>query len=201
MLDLDYPQKTKSRCVYLVTAAFITACWAWNAGVQAQLSSSAGAAPSFDIGEAGASASALAVYMLFRFWYEVLQTYLYWLMGEIRSSRGEGGEGGEGDGEAGVVARTTGILRSWESIGSTVAYAVGATKVSDMNQMILGFVLWGATVPFTLCAIYGDWAPVRGEDEAGGGAVGGSAGEDSSASVSGLEIEGHAVTVKGDEKC
>lgn len=183
MLDLNYPQATKSRCVYIVTAVFITICWAWNAGVQAQLSRLA-TSPSFDIGETGSSASAFAVYMLFRFWYEVLQTYLYWLMGEIK---------GEGSQDKGGVARTTGILRSWESIGSTVAYAVGATDVSNMNQMILGFVLWGVTVPFTLWAIYGDWAPVE-TDKAGSS-------EDSSASVSGLEIEGHAVTVKGGEKC
>lgn len=27
-----------------------------------------------------------------------------------------------------------------------------------MNQMIVGFVLWGATVPFTLVAMFSDWA-------------------------------------------
>jgi hypothetical protein len=34
----------------------------------------------------------------------------------------------------------TGILRSWESIGSTIAYAVGATHWSNLNQMALGFL-------------------------------------------------------------
>lgn len=74
-------------------------------------------------------------------------------MGEIRN---------EGAQENGGIARTTGILRSWESIGSTVAYAIGASGVSNMNQMIVGFVLWGATVPFTLVAIFGSWT---GEEE------------------------------------
>lgn len=73
-------------------------------------------------------------------------------MGEIR---------GEGTQENGGIARTTGILRSWESIGSTVAYAIGATGVSNMNQMIVGFILWGVTVPFTLWAIFGNWGVVE----------------------------------------
>lgn len=182
VLDLNYPQATKSRAVYLTVAFFITACWIWNAVVESELSHLA-SSPSFDMGQAGSSASALAVYMMFRFWYEVLQTYLYWLMGEIK---------GEGSQDQGGVARTTGILRSWESIGSTVAYAVGATAVSNMNQMILGFVLWGVTVPFTLWAIYGDWAPIETKE------FGPS--EDSGASVSGLEIEGQRVVVDSDAK-
>lgn len=96
---------------------------------------------------------------MFRFGYEALQTYLYWLMGEIR---------GEGTQEKGGIARTTGLLRSWESIGSTVAYAVGATKVSNMNQMILGFTLWAVTVPFTLCALFGSWTvSEKAENETG----------------------------------
>lgn len=183
VLDMNFPQVTKARAVYVVTSIFITACWVWNAVVQAKISQLP-SSPSYDIGQTGGAASAFAVYMMFRFFYEVLQTYLYWLMGEIK---------GEGSQEKGGVARTTGILRSWESIGSTIAYAVGATDVSNINQMILGFVLWGVTVPFTLYAIFGDWAPVE-DDKAGSG-------EDSSASVSGLETEGHAVILRDDDKC
>lgn len=137
--------------------------------------------PSFDMGESGSAASAFAVYMMFRFWYEVLQTYLYWLMGEIR---------GQGAQEHGGIARTTGILRSWESIGSTVAYAVGATGVSNLNQMILGFVLWGVTIPFTLWALYGDWTPVKDVGDSSS-----SSEDDSGASASGLDVERQVVVV------
>lgn len=63
-------------------------------------------------------------------------------------------KGAQADGD---VARTTGILRSWESIGSTIAYAVGATHWSNLNQMILGFALWGFTIPFTAIAVFGSW--------------------------------------------
>ena len=57
----------------------------------------------------------------------------------------------------GDIARTTGILRSWESVGSAIAYGIGATDVSNLNQMIIGFALWGFTVPCTLMVIFGSW--------------------------------------------
>ena len=103
-------------------------------------------APSFDLGDGPFFNSAFTVYMCFRFFYEVLQTYIYWLMAAIK--------GAQGDGD---ISRTTGILRSWESIGSTIAYAIGAVHIPNQTQMIVGFALWAWTVPFTSMAVFGDW--------------------------------------------
>lgn len=174
---LDMPrvsQAAKSRGVYIGLVVLITACWAWNAAIEADLSSRP-TTPTFDLGGGAGAGSALAVYMLFRFLYEALQTYLYWLMGEARA----------GD-VAGDVARTTGILRSWESVGSTIAYVVGATHWSNLNQMILGFVLWGVTVPFTLAALFGPWARGKEVSEA----------EESSGDGSSVEVQEAAVAAK-----
>jgi hypothetical protein len=112
--------------------------------------------PAFDLGDGTFFNSAFTVYLFFKFFYEVLQTYIYWLMAEIK--------GAQQDGD---IARTTGILRSWESIGSTIAYAVGATSWSNLNQMILGFSLWGITIPFTILAVFGNWnnATLQNESE------------------------------------
>ena len=146
VLDVkSFPRPTKSKAVYIFVLATVTASWTWNAIVQVRLSSNSDP-PSFDLGDGAFFNSAFAVYLCFKFFYEVLQTYIYWLMAEIK--------GAQGDGD---IARTTGILRSWESIGSTIAYAVGATHWSNQNQMILGFSLWAFTVPFTLLAVFGDW--------------------------------------------
>ena len=41
-------------------------------------------------------------------------------------------EGGVND-----ITRSTGILRSYESVGSTFSYVVGATQWPYFNQMIL----------------------------------------------------------------
>jgi hypothetical protein len=49
------------------------------------------------------------------------------------------------------------MLSFWESIESTVAYAVGATHWSTRNQMVLRLALWGFTVPLKLIAISGEW--------------------------------------------
>ncbi|KAF6816383.1 DUF895 domain membrane protein [Colletotrichum sojae] len=153
ILDLKrFDRSTKSKAVYVIVLVFVTASWAWNAAVETRLSAMP-EPPSLDLGDGHLFNSAFAVYMFFRFFYEVLQTYVYWLMAEIRGAQGEGD-----------VARTTGILRSWESIGSTIAYAVGATHWPNKNQMILGFVLWAATVPFTLLAVFGNWN-VGGEED------------------------------------
>ncbi|KAI1843497.1 hypothetical protein JX266_010323 [Neoarthrinium moseri] len=158
---LDLPrvsQRAKSRAVYIGIAMFISACWIWNAIVEVQLSHQESTA--FDIGGSSFGDSAFAVYLFFRFFYEALQTYLYWLMGEV--GKGVASE----EYRHGDVARTTGILRSWESIGSTIAYVVGATHWSNLNQMILGLVLWFATIPPTVVALYGRWEPEVGVVEA-----------------------------------
>lgn len=145
---LDLPQfsrPAKSKFIYIFVLITVTASWIWNAVVQTQLTRM-GDPPSFDLGDGAFFNSAFAVYMCFRFFYEVLQTYVYWLMAEIKGAKGDGD-----------VARTTGILRSWESIGSTIAYAIGAVHIPNQTQMIVGFALWAFTVPFTLLAVFGDW--------------------------------------------
>jgi hypothetical protein len=145
-LDLKFISRgTRSKAVYIFVLVFITAAWTWNAITETKLSRMA-EPPAFDLGDGPFFNSAFTVYIFFRFFYEVLQTYIYWLMAEIKGAQGEGD-----------IARTTGILRSWESIGSTIAYAVGATHWANLNQMILGFALWGFTVPFTLLAVFGNW--------------------------------------------
>jgi hypothetical protein len=146
ILDLKYfSRETRSKGVYIFVLIFVTAAWIWNAVTQTKLSRMV-EPPAFDLGDGPFFNSAFAVYMFFKFFYEVLQTYIYWLMAEIKGAQGEGD-----------IARTTGILRSWESIGSTIAYAVGATHWPNLNQMILGFSLWAFTIPFTCLAVFGNW--------------------------------------------
>ncbi|KFZ17658.1 hypothetical protein V502_04471 [Pseudogymnoascus sp. VKM F-4520 (FW-2644)] len=154
ILDLNL---AKPKWVYVVIAFFITASWAWIAAVQAEFSSKS-EAPNLDIGSGKIFNSAFAVYLLFKFFYEMLQTYLYWLMGETGAEQ-----------KAGDISRTTGILRSWESIGSTFAYVVGATHWSNLNSMILAFALWVVTVPFTLIAVFGVWDKTEEVDSKGEG--------------------------------
>ncbi|KAJ5935589.1 hypothetical protein N7466_005136 [Penicillium verhagenii] len=176
LLDLKYfPREKRSKGVYIFVLVFVTAAWIWNAVTQTKLSRMADP-PTFDLGDGPFFNSSFTVYMFFKFFYEVLQTYIYWLMAEIK--------GAQRDGD---IARTTGILRSWESIGSTIAYAVGATSWSNLNQMILGFSLWGFTIPFTILAVFGDWNQDASEDED----------EDSQADNSSLEAQRVVINSNG----
>ncbi|KAK1701864.1 major facilitator superfamily domain-containing protein [Colletotrichum lupini] len=172
-----FERSTKSKVVYIIILVFITTAWIWNAIIETRLSRMEDP-PSFDLGDGPFFNSAFTVYMFFKFFYEMLQTYIYWLMAEIK--------GAQGDGD---IARTTGILRSWESIGSTIAYAVGATHWPNKNQMILGFSLWAVTIPFTLLAVFGNWNQ-GGEETL----------QNSDESESDLGVEGVAVQSKGQEQ-
>ncbi|KAJ5892868.1 hypothetical protein N7504_009559 [Penicillium tannophilum] len=177
LLDLKYfRRETRSQAVYIFVLVFVTAAWTWNAVTQTKLSRMADP-PAFDLGDGAFFNSSFTVYMFFKFFYEVLQTYIYWLMAEIK--------GAQQDGD---IARTTGILRSWESIGSTIAYAVGATSWSNLNQMILGFSLWGFTIPFTMLAVFGNWNNAASENE----------NEETEADNSSLEAQ--RVVIKSDGK-
>ena len=145
VLDLKFPASTKSRAVYLGILILVTGCWIWNAVVEVKLSSLP-ETPSFDLGDGAFFNSAFAVYVLFKFFYSALQTYLYWLLGAKKGTQ-----------ENGEVSRMTGIMRTWESIGSAIAYGIGATDVSNEKQMIIALVLWVFTIPFTLAVVLGRW--------------------------------------------
>lgn len=149
ILDMKFSATTKSRIAYVSILILVTACWIWNAVVEVKFSSRS-ETPSFDLGDGALFNSAFAVYILFKFFYAALQTYLYWLLGAKKGTQ-----------ENGEVSRMTGIMRSWESIGSAIAYGIGATDVSNEKQMIVGLALWAFTIPFTLIVVFGRWDLAR----------------------------------------
>jgi hypothetical protein len=175
ILDLKFTATLKSRAVYTGILVMVTTCWIWNAVVEVDLSSRA-KPPSFDTGDGAFFNSAFAVYILFKFFYEAMQTYIYWLLGAKKGTQRNG-----------EVSRMTGIMRSWESIGSAIAYGIGASSVSNRNQMITAFALWVFTIPPTLMVVYGKWH-LAGEDHI-----------DEDNLSSGSELEG-TVNVVGEPK-
>ena len=54
----------------------------------------------------------------------------------------------------GTLARTTGLLRSFESVGTTFSLVTSATKWKYLNTLILGFAFFLAQIPFTTCAAW-----------------------------------------------
>ena len=58
------------------------------------------------------------------------------------------------DDGVGTLARTTGLLRSFESLGATFAYVTSATHWKYLNCLILAFSLFVFAVPFTTVAAW-----------------------------------------------
>ena len=71
-------QRTRAITVWIVYGSIITALWVWNAIVQARFSSEGESSISLDWeGSTGRFNSAFAVYVLWKFMYESLETLLY----------------------------------------------------------------------------------------------------------------------------
>lgn len=54
----------------------------------------------------------------------------------------------------GTLARTSGLLRSFESVGSTFAYTTSATKWRYLYTLIFAFAAWVFLMPFTTYAAW-----------------------------------------------
>ncbi|KAH8652237.1 major facilitator superfamily domain-containing protein [Xylariales sp. PMI_506] len=83
---------------------------------------------------------AFAVNVIFRFLNESSYMFVYWLMGAFFD-----------DLETLTIA--IGLLRSFESVGSAIAYGVGASSASPLTNLTVAFVMFGICIPFTTAAV------------------------------------------------
>jgi hypothetical protein len=181
ILDLKLSATIKSRAVYAIICFFVTAAYVWNTVVEVDISRRT-KAPDLDLGDGAFFNSAFTVFIMFKFFYEVMQTYIYWFLGAKKGTQ-----------ENGEVSRMTGIMRSWESVGSAIAYGIGASSVSNRNQLIIAFVLWLLTIPPTLMVVFGRWdlaAEVDPDSKDEESSRDGENGATGSATVINVEVEG-----------
>ncbi|KAI5194697.1 hypothetical protein E4T39_08536 [Aureobasidium subglaciale] len=79
----------------------------------------------------------IGAYMVYRIAYEACGTWMYWILGTY-------------DVEIDKLALTSALLRSGESFGSTMSYAVGSTSsASLMVNLVVAAVMWFVAVPTT----------------------------------------------------
>ncbi|CCF39564.1 hypothetical protein CH063_02160, partial [Colletotrichum higginsianum] len=82
----------------------------------------------------------LAIFVLYRIAYETVGVWLYWTLGTF-------------DVEADTIALSMGVLRSGESLGSALAYAVGSVRsASLMTNLIISVVVFYVGAPATTWA-------------------------------------------------
>lgn len=79
---------------------------------------------------------AFAVNVLFRFMNESHYMFVYWIIGAFNN-------------DLETLTLTVGIVRSFESIGSCLAYGIGAAKIPAMTNLIVAFVMFAICIPTT----------------------------------------------------
>ncbi|PSN72921.1 MFS general substrate transporter [Corynespora cassiicola Philippines] len=162
-LDTKLVRRTiQARWNWFFTLALFTGTWIWNIVVQEKW---AKVHPEIDWTSSNFSAG-VGIFIIYRIAYEIIGTWLYWVLGSF-------------DTDADTIALTMGVLRSGESLGQALAYAVGSVKsASLMTNLIVAVVMFYVAVPFTTWCAYlvPDRAP--GEDN-----------EDTSAATSDSDTE------------
>ncbi|TDZ22295.1 UNC93-like protein [Colletotrichum orbiculare MAFF 240422] len=82
-----------------------------------------------------------AVNVLFRFMNESHYMFVYWIMGTFFD-------------DIETLTLGVGLVRSFESIGSALAYGIGAINVSPMVNLVVAFVMFVICVPATSWAVF-----------------------------------------------
>ncbi|KAJ0280445.1 hypothetical protein CBS470a_008769 [Colletotrichum nupharicola] len=137
-LDTKHLRRTtQARWSWYFLLALFTLVWIWNIVVQERWQrESPGeidwSSPSFGEG--------VAIFILYRIAYETIGVWLYWVLGTF-------------DVEADTIALSMGVLRSGESVGSALSYAVGSVRsASLMTNLIVSVVVFYVAVPATTWA-------------------------------------------------
>ena len=131
-------QAQRARAIWAFLAISTTGLWIWQTITQVHFTQNS--TPVDWAGSTGRFNNAMAVFILWRFIYEFQLVYVYWLIGTYPQADG-------------TMPRFVGILRTFESIGSSLSYGVGATKWAPLNQGILSFALWVACLLPTSLAV------------------------------------------------
>lgn len=53
-----------------------------------------------------------------------------------------------------TLTLAVGIIRSFESVGSCLAFGIGAAQVAPMVNLVIAFVMFGITIPTTSYVVF-----------------------------------------------
>ncbi|KAI5243987.1 hypothetical protein E4T42_07240 [Aureobasidium subglaciale] len=127
--------------------------------------------------------------MVYRIAYEACGTWMYWIIGTY-------------DVEIDKLALTSALLRSGESFGSTMSYAVGSmSSASMMVNLIVAAVMWFGAVTTTTWSAWQvkDVTEDEGERSSSDGETGHGVTKEGSitvAALSSIQIEGEITEIK-----
>ncbi|KAF4782446.1 hypothetical protein HER10_EVM0012422 [Colletotrichum scovillei] len=128
---------TQARWSWYFLLALFTLVWIWNLVVQERW---ARKSPGEIDWVSESFGEGVAIFILYRIAYETVGVWLYWTLGTF-------------DVEADTIALSMGVLRSGESLGSALAYAVGSVRsASLMTNLVISVVVFYVGAPATTWA-------------------------------------------------
>ncbi|KAL3441965.1 major facilitator superfamily domain-containing protein [Aspergillus insuetus] len=92
--------------------------------------------PTFDWSSLG-FARAFVVNLLFAMVNESHYVFVYWLLGSLHE-------------DLETINLAVGLMRTFESLGSTLSFAMGSARISPMKNLIVSFVLFVVAIPPTI---------------------------------------------------
>ena len=133
---LDYDRlsrATRARAGWIILVITYTATYIYNLVLEAEYEKTS---PVFDI-ETPGFARAVAVYCIFFVPYNAFAVWGYWILGCF-------------DHKIENLTFSAAVLRSSESLASTISYALGASKsVSLLKNILVASILFWAAIPTT----------------------------------------------------
>ncbi|KAK7431797.1 hypothetical protein QQZ08_001737 [Neonectria magnoliae] len=129
----------QARGMWYFLLVLFTIVWIWNIVIQERWARDSPGEIDWNSRNYG---QGLTIFILYRIAYETIGLWLYWVMGTF-------------DVEADTIALSMGVLRSGESLGSALAYAVGSVRsASLMTNLIVSVVVFYVGVPATSWAAH-----------------------------------------------
>jgi len=139
-LDLKYfSRPALAKITWFSFAIIMFGLFAWQVANE-QLYSTAAQKVTLDWDTPGFG-RAFAVNTLFRLMNESHYVFVYWILGTFNN-------------DMETLTLTVGIVRSFESVGSCLAFGLGAAKISPMANLIVAFVAFTLAVPATTMVVF-----------------------------------------------
>ncbi|KAL5342054.1 hypothetical protein BJX70DRAFT_357650 [Aspergillus crustosus] len=137
-LDLKYFSRPQlARITWFSFAVFMISLFGWQFANEVLYEKTH---PTFDWAQPDFGRG-FAVNVLFRFMNESHYMFVYWLIGVFND-------------DLESLTFTVGIVRCFESVGSCLAFGIGAAQVSPMVNLIVAFVMCMICVPTTTWLVY-----------------------------------------------
>ncbi|KAL5343003.1 major facilitator superfamily domain-containing protein [Aspergillus crustosus] len=127
--------RTTAKLTWIFFSAMMVSLFGWQFANE-HLYANTTPTPTFDWVTPGFG-RAFTVNLLFAIMNESHYIFVYWLLGHF-------------DKDVETLSLTVGLMRTFESLGATLAFAAGSAQTTPMVQLIISFVMFAVAIPPTM---------------------------------------------------